>query len=160
MRPTSLTWLAPAVVALLFGACGGRIATASPGPGVPGDLPLVGTWVTTITKADLTAAGVTDPGLQNENSGRFTWTFVADGTWTSVQQSLDSAPLNSPISRGTYTVSGGTFVAVTLFPEEYRDKGLHYTWSVDGAGLHLDVLDPPDPMLPVVVETHPWTRSG
>jgi hypothetical protein len=141
------------------GATSGPVTDGSAGPGSAGSgSALVGAWTTSITKEDLNAAGVTDPGLQSENSGRFLWTFGMDGTWTSVQQSLTGSPLNTPVSRGTYVVNGASLVSTTMFPEQYRDDGLHYTWSLDGAGLKLDLLDPPDPMLPVIVETHPWTR--
>jgi hypothetical protein len=129
-------------------------------PAVPAGHPLVGAWTTEVTKADLRAAGVTDPGALNENSGRFTWTFAPDGTWTSVQESLDGAPVHNPVFRGTWVVDGGTFVAKTTFPEQYRDEGLHYSWTAAGDEVRFDLLDPPDPILPVVVETHAWIRAG
>jgi hypothetical protein len=121
--------------------------------------PLVGVWQTTITKADLEAGGVADPGAQTENSGKFIWTFAPDGTWTQIQQGLDGAHLNNPVFGGTWTVDGGNLVAVTEFPTEYRDSGLHYTWAIEGSELRFDLLDPPDPMLPIVMEAHPWTRT-
>ena len=141
---------------------GGASAPAGPmGSGaIPAGHPLVGTWVTEVTRGDLAAGGIAEPGLQNENAGRFTWTFAPDGTWTSIQQSLDGAPVNSPVFRGTYTLEGDTLVATTAFPAQYADTGLHYTWSVDGDEARFDVLDPPDPIMPVVVETHPWRRGG
>jgi hypothetical protein len=122
--------------------------------------PLVGAWTTSVTKEDLAEGGITDPAARNENSGRFTMTFSADGAWTSVQESLDGSPVNNPVSRGTYTVDGSTLVMTTAFPTEYKDNGLHYTWSIDGDALTLDVLDPPDPLLPLVVESHPWIRAS
>src|SRR3989442_1443722 len=48
------------------------------GAPVPSGFPLIGSWMTAITKDDLRAAGITDPGLLNENSGRFIWTFAQD----------------------------------------------------------------------------------
>lgn len=136
------------------GAATSGATAGSPGPGQA----LHGTWTTSITKEELAAAGVADPGLQIENSGRFLWTFGSDGTWTAVQQSIAGAPLNTPVFRGTYLVDGASLAMTTAFPEQYRDEGLHYTWVIEGADLKLDLLDPPDPMLPVIVETHPWTR--
>jgi hypothetical protein len=122
--------------------------------------PLLGTWTTDITRADLAAGGVPDSGVQNENSGRFLWTFAADGTWTQVQQSLDGAPVNNPVFRGTFTIDGDQLTATTEFPQAYRDSGLHYTWTIDGDEVRFDLLDPPDPVLPLIVESHPWTRAG
>src|SRR5215213_4619842 len=162
----------PAVLAAILaigaiaGSCGTRDGGASSAPAgptddggaVPSGFPLVGTWTVDITKADLEAAGVTDPGLRNENSGRFTWTFAADGTWTSVQESLDGSAIMSPVYRGTYAADRGAMTVRTDFPEQYRDDGLHYTWTIDGDGVRLDVLDPPDPVLPLIVETKPWRR--
>jgi hypothetical protein len=142
--------------------CAGVVSTATPAPtqttAAAGASPLVGSWRMELTKPDLANAGVSDPGLQNENSGRFTWTFAGDGTWTSIQESLDGSLVMNPVFRGTYTVAGGTFVATTSFPEQYADSGLHYAFTIDGAALRLDVLDPPDPIVELIAETHPWVR--
>lgn len=153
-------------LALALAACtGGPSATPGGAASIPAGsagagAPLVGGWVTSVTKDDFEAAGLTDPGLQNENSGKFTWTFAADGTWTLIQESLDGSPINSPVFRGTYTVDGESLVAITEFPAEYADSGLHYTFTLDGASVQFDLLDPPDAILPVIVETHPWTRAS
>jgi hypothetical protein len=160
-----------AAVAVVAAACGGpgeaggSTAPGTPGAAagsgaIPGGHPLVGTWTVDVTRADLAAGGIADPGTQNENSGRFTWTFAPDGTWTSIQQSLDGAPINSPVFRGTYVVDGNTLIATTAFPEQYADEGLHYSWAVTGDEVRFDLLDPPDPVLPIIVETHPWRRGG
>src|SRR5687767_691123 len=104
-------WVA---IALAITGCGSG-PTAAPGSGTPtADVssagstasrsPLIGSWSTTITKADLQAAGITDPGAQNENSGRFTFTFGPDGTWTQVQESVDGSPILNPVFRGTYVI--------------------------------------------------------
>ncbi|HET9851848.1 MAG TPA: hypothetical protein VFP56_05015 [Candidatus Limnocylindrales bacterium] len=113
-----------------------------------------------MTRADLAAGGISDPGLQNENAGRFTWTFAPDGSWTSIQQSLDGAPIANPVFRGTYAFEGDTLVARTAFPEQFADAGLHYTWVVTGDEVSFDLLDPPDPILPITMESHPWRRDG
>ncbi len=168
MTPSGVRILIGATFAVAFalGACTGTpAATSGAATAVPTsagsdpvDSAIVGAWTTSVTKGDFESAGLTDPGLQNENSGTFTWTFAADGTWTQVQESLDGSPINSPIFRGTYTVDGASLVAVTEFPEPYRDSGLHYTFAVDGTSATFDLLDPPDPVLPVIVELHSWTR--
>jgi hypothetical protein len=159
-RTRALLLVAAVLVPLGCGS-GTSGPTGSPtGTSAAASSPLVGAWVTSITKADLAAAGVTDPGLQNENSGRFIWTFEPDGSWTSVQESLDGSPLNNPVFRGTYTVDGSSLVAITEFPAEFRDAGLHYTFTLEGSSVRFDILDPPDPMLPAIVETHAWTRAS
>jgi len=154
------------VATLALAGCGGQApstpgasAAAATGATLTGH-PLVGAWITEVTKQDLEAGGITDPAARNENSGRFTWTYGADGNWAQVQESLDGSPISNPVFRGTFTVDGNTLVMTTLFPTEYRDSGLHYTWSIAGDSLTLDLLDPPDPILPLVVESHPWTRAS
>jgi hypothetical protein len=151
----------------LLAACGspGRAGSGSStaptaASAVPADFPLLGSWTVDITKDDLEAGGISDPLVRNENSGRFTWTFSSDGTWTEVQESLDGSPVVNPIFRGTFRVNGATMTATTTFPDAYKDTGLHYTWTVAGDEARLDLLDPPDPILPLIVETHPWKRAG
>jgi hypothetical protein len=130
------------------------------GAPLPSGFPLIGSWMTAITKDDLRAAGITDPGLLNENSGRFIWTFGQDETWTSIQQSLDGSPVRAPVFRGHYYLEGPILVAVTEFPTEYRDNGLRYRWTYANGEIRFEILDPPDPMLPVVVEAHPWKPAS
>ena len=167
-RPSLLVLAGLLALAGLLVGCGspgGSGPTGSAGPArsgsaIPADLPLLGTWTVEVTKGDLEAGGVADPGTRNENSGRFTWTFKPDGTWTSVQESLDGSPVINPVFRGEFSVDGATLTATTTFPEQYRDEGLDYSWAVEGDELRLDVLNPPDPIMPLVVETHPWKRAG
>jgi hypothetical protein len=64
----------------------------------------------------------------------------------------------TPAFSGYYTVDDDVMVAVTEFPEQYRDDGLRYEFEVSGDMATFDVLNPPDPMLPVIVESHPWAR--
>jgi hypothetical protein len=113
-----------------------------------------------VTRADLAAKGISDVHGQDENSGTFTWTFAADGTWSSVQTSVDGAPIANPVFRGTWTGGPGTLVVTTIFPPEYADNGLHFTWKIEDGKLSLRVLDPPDPVMPLIVETHPWVRAS
>jgi hypothetical protein len=158
-RASALLSSALAVVVMACGGGAPSSAGSSGGSPAVAGTPLVGAWTTSITKADLSAAGITDPGLQNENSGRFTWTFAQGGTWTAAQESLDGSPINTPVFRGTYTVDHESLVATTTYPEQYRDSGLHYTFAIEGSSVRFDVLDPPDTILRVIVETHPWTRA-
>lgn len=136
-------------------------APAATRSSIPLNFPLLGSWVTTITRSDLEAAGVVDPGVLNENAGRFTWTFDADGTWRSVQVSLDDAPVLTPVFSGTFVVVADAMVVTTTFPEQYRDDGLRYTWSTNADGsVALDLTNPPDPVLEAIVETHAWQPTS
>jgi hypothetical protein len=149
--------IGPAGCASPAGSASSGTSGASHDP-APSGFPLLGSWTTTITKDDLRAGGVTEEGLLIENSGIFTWAFEADGTWRSVQAGLDGSPLMTPVFSGYFTVEDDVLVAVTEFPEQYRDEGLHYAFEVSGDTVTFDLLDPPDPMLPAVVESHPWAR--
>jgi hypothetical protein len=123
-------------------------------PGFP-----VGVWSTTITEADLRDAGIEGPGEIRENSGVFTHTFNADGTWTAVQEA--DVPIRWPIFRGTWTPTGpNSFDMVTTFPPDYAGDVVGITWERAGDTLRLRVPEPPDPLLPVILETHPWTPAG
>jgi hypothetical protein len=166
MRPLLALGVA---VALLVGACKPAATTevGTTGPvstrvAIPSGLPVLGTWATTITRADLESAGITDPGMLNENTGRFTWSLDSDGTWRTVQVSLDDAPVLTPVFSGTFAVDGDAAVLVTTtFPEAYRDSGLRYTWQVNPDGsVTFRVPEPPDPVLRAVVETHPWRPAS
>jgi hypothetical protein len=134
--------------------------TASPSPSALAGLPaeVIGTWTTTITKDDLRSKGFTDEHVLDENSGRLTWTFAADGTWTFVQASLDNSPVFNPIAKGTWTGGPGTMTVTQTFPTQFADQGVHWTWRVEDGKLVLHVLDPPDPMYPMGPELHPLVR--
>lgn len=159
---------APATLGIaltLFVAACAQTSTATDEPGgssrgsvaAPSGFPLVGSWTSTITSEDLKAAGFTDPGAVQENTGRFTWTFEADGTWRQTQVSLTDAPVLNPVFSGTFSVADAVLIVSTAFPEQYRDEGLHYTWQIAADGsVSFRLQDPPDPMLPAIVEAHPW----
>ena len=133
-------------------------ATAGTAMELPADFPL-GAWTSTITEADLEAAGITDPNILQENAGTFTNTFAADGTWSSVMDT--TAAVKWPVFRGTFTPVGeGEMEQVTTFPPEYAGDVVRFTWRMDGDDLVLGVPDPPDPILPIVVESHPWEPAG
>jgi hypothetical protein len=161
----SVALVAALAATILVTACGSPAGSMSPSPAgashdpAPADFPLIGTWTTTITRDDLRAAGVTAEGLLNENSGFFTWALEADGTWRLVMVSLVGAPVMNPVFSGYYTVAGDVLVAVTEFPDIYRDEGLQYAFELDGDAVTFDNPDAPDVMWRVIIEAHPWTRA-
>jgi hypothetical protein len=162
-----------AMVAAIFAACsttpGGTSATSAPSPadsvpsasstvGLPDGFP-IGSWTTTLTEADLLAGGITDQGALVENAGVFTTTFDADGTWTTTQDT--DAAIKWPVFRGTWTATGADrFSQRTDFPGDFAGDVVDFTWKVEGGDLLLKVVNPPDPILPIVVETHPWKPAG
>jgi hypothetical protein len=129
-------------------------AAGSAGAGFPDGYPL-GSWMMTLTEDDLRAGGLTRPGELTENTGVFTMTLTGDGTWTTAQ--VTDAPIRWPVFRGALTATGpNTFNQVTEFPPDFAGDSVDFRWHLDGDDLVLEVLNPPDPVLPVVMETHPW----
>lgn len=121
---------------------------------IPADFPL-GSWTSIITKDDLRAGGVTEAGLLQENAGTFTQTFNSDGTWIGAQVSTEV--VNLPVFRGTFRVTGDhRFEQTTTFPPEYAVEVVGFTWQLVNGALIMGVPNPPDPMLKVVTEAHPW----
>jgi hypothetical protein len=156
--------LAPLVLMLVLAACATAPASApasspqAPGASLPVGFP-IGTWTTTITEADLQAGGLTEPAALRENAGLFTMTLAADGTWTIAQQT--EVPIRWPVFRGTWTPTGpNSFDQRTEFPPDYAGDVVGFTWQVDGDELLLRVPDPPDPVLGVLTEAHPWVRAN
>jgi hypothetical protein len=124
----------------------------------------VGTWTTTITEEDLAAVsdeslasiGMSRDNLNNENTGVFTTTFGPDGTWSTVQDT--DQPVRWPVFRGTFTpVGDDAFDQVTTFPPDFAGDVIRFTWRIEAGQLHLAVPDPPDPVLGVITEAHPWS---
>ncbi len=158
-------------VAVVASACGSASggspaapALASPAAAsgsaieIPAGFP-IGSWTVTITDDDLTAADVTNPGLVTENTGVFTTTFAADGTWTTVQET--DAPVRWPVFRGTFTPVGTDAMdQVTTFPPDFAGDVVRFTWRLEDGQLHLTVPEPPDEFLPIVIETHPWEPTS
>jgi len=137
----------------------GASSAASPAAGGSFEIPaaLVGKWTTTITEADLRAGGITGQGELQENSGVFTTTFGADGTWSTSQ--VAPVTLRWPVFKGTLVALGpDSFRQVTTFPADYAGDSVDFTWSIKDGALVLHVVNPPDPLLPIVAETHPWQR--
>ncbi|HEX5826775.1 MAG TPA: hypothetical protein VFY23_04585 [Candidatus Limnocylindrales bacterium] len=144
-------------VAMAVVACGPLAAEPGGTESAPsGTTPLVGAWVTDVTRDDLRAGGITEEGLLDENSGRFTWTFLADGTWTQVQESLDGAAIGAPVFEGLWEVDGDELIAQTTSPEAYAGDRLVFAWRLSDGKLSLDLTNPPDMILPIVMEAHPW----
>lgn len=152
------------LVALLLAATGcGNPPAASPGVpsapfgtaiALPADFPL-GSWAMTVTEQDLRQAGIDHPGLLAENIGTYTKTYVADGTWTVVAET--PVPVRWPVFRGTFRMtSAGEIEETTIFPSEYAGEVIRFTWQREGSAVLFRVLDPPDQILPVLTESHPW----
>jgi hypothetical protein len=119
---------------------------------------IVGSWTTTITRNDLTAAGVTG-GEIDENAGVFTTTFGADGTWSTSQ--VTDVLVRWPVFKGTFEATGpDSFRQTTTFPSDFAGDVVDFTWSIKDGALVLKVVNPPDPILPIVTETHPWQRKA
>jgi hypothetical protein len=141
----------------LIAGCGGQATASGPPPSgssLPAGFPL-GSWTTTITEADLRAAGMTGAGELTENSGVFTMTLAPDGTWTTAQET--DAPIRWPVFRGTYVATGpDTFRQQTTFPADYAGDVVDFSWRVESGNLVMEVPDPPDEVLPIIIEAHPW----
>ena len=154
--------LVAVAVAALAGCAGAAGGTASPPPAstvaqgsaLPTGFPL-GSWTITITEEDLRAGGITDAAGLIENTGTFTKTYAPDGTWTVVQET--SAPVRFPIFRGTYRASGPNEIEeTTTFPTDFAGDVVRFTWQPDGTGVRFGVVNPPDPILPILTESHAW----
>jgi hypothetical protein len=127
---------------------------AAAGASFPADFP-IGTWVVTITEADLRAAGITEPGLIKENAASYTRTMQPDGTFTVVSTSTEV--LRFPVFRGTWRATKpNEFEETTTFPPEYAGEVVLIAWERTSAGLELRLVTPPDPIYPILTESHPW----
>ena len=147
--------LAAALLLETVAACGALGARTEPAiVQVPEGFPL-GAWTVTITEKDLRDAGITEPGMLAVNTGVFTKTYGVDGTWTVAQET--EAPIRWPVFRGTYLPIGSNEIEeVTQFPEDYQGDVVRFTWTREGANVRFTVVDPPDPILPILTESHPW----
>ena len=136
-------------------------APSTPAAGAPSAIPaaIVGTWTTTITEADLRAAGVTEQAGLDENSGVFTMHVDADGAWSMTQ--VTDTPIRWPVFKGTSSATGpDSFRQITTFPADYAGDAVDFTWSKTDGALSLRVVTPPDEILPILIETHPWQPKG
>jgi hypothetical protein len=162
-----------AMVAAIVAACSTTPGATSPTPAsspadsvpsgssaavLPDGFP-IGSWTTTVTQADLLAGGITDEGELVENAGVFTTTLAADGTWTTTQDT--DAAVKWPVFRGTWTaIDADTFSLLTAFPGDFAGDVVDFNWKVEGGDLLLEVVNPPDHTMPIVMETHPWKPAG
>ena len=125
---------------------------------VPDAFPL-GAWKTTITEDDLKAGGVTHEGELVENVGEFTLTMGEDGTWTTAQ--VTDAPIRWPVFEGTWTATGPDgFSQLTTFPTDFAGDLVDFTWKIEDGSLILKVVNPPDHILPIIMESHPWQPAN
>jgi hypothetical protein len=169
--------IAAVIATMILAACSsGATPAAAPSastttPGgsavaLPAGFP-VGTWTTTITAEDLkqvddaflSSINMSRENLVNENAGTFTMTLGADGTWSTLQET--DAPVKWPVFRGTLMpVGNDAFDQTTSFPPDYAGDVVRFTWRTENGQLHLALPDPPDPILPVIMESHPWSPAG
>jgi hypothetical protein len=169
------TWALVVATIALVGCSAGTPATGAPASAtgspagsalaLPSGFP-IGTWRTTITAEDLAAVSddalaglsMTRDNLINENVGVFTTTIAADGTWSTVQDT--DRDVKWPVFRGTYTpVGADAFDQVTTFPPDFAGDTVRFTWRTEDGRLILAVPEPPDPVLPVLTEAHPWSPA-
>jgi hypothetical protein len=138
-------------------ASAAAIASQNAARSLPADFP-AGSWTTTITEADLRAAGMTATGELAENTGSFTMTLDPNGTWTTTQRT--DTPIRWPVFRGTWEATGpSTFRQRTDFPTDFAGDVVDFTWQLVDGELVLKVPSPPDAILPLIVETHPWQKA-
>ena len=99
-------------------------------------------------------------GELGENSGDLHPDDVADdGTWTTAQ--VADVPLHWPVFKGTWTATGPDgFRQVTTFPQDFAGDVVDFTWKIENGALKLKVVNPPDPILPIIMESHPWQPAG
>jgi hypothetical protein len=160
----------------LLGCSVGTPATAAPASAaaspngsalaLPSGFP-IGAWTTTISAEDLAKVsdeslagiGMSRDNLVRENTGVSTTTISADGTWSTVQDT--DTEVKWPVFRGTFTpVGDDAFDQATTFPPDFAGDVVRFTWRMEDGQLHLAVPDPPDPVLGVVTEAHPWSPVG
>ena len=153
--------VAIAATALGCGVPGSGSASPSPDPSGGSSLispELAGSWTVTITPDDLAAAGLSDGGLVGENTGTFTMMLNTDGTWSTTQAT--DVPVRWPVFRGTLSTTGpDSFRQTTTFPADYAGDVVDFTWVLEDGALALKVTNPPDEILPILIETHRWQRA-
>ena len=153
--------VAIAATAIGCGVSGSSSASPSPNPSGGSSLispELAGSWTVTITPDDLAAAGLSDEGPVAENAGKFTMMLNSDGTWSTTQET--DVPIRWPVFRGTVSATGpNSFRQTTTFPADYAGDVVDFTWVLEDGALTLKVVKPPDEILPIIMETHPWQRA-
>ena len=155
------------IVAFLFAACGSKpkhtptmpIPTDTPVPPTPTPLsrPPDGTYTTSITREELTEAGI-DELLVCENAGVFALTLTAD-RWDIVQTSAPGCTVQNPEYGGSLKYSGDQ---VTFHEDEPFGCSSDYTyqWAFTGSGVRLtSVDDNACPQRAYYMSTHIWVKE-
>jgi hypothetical protein len=154
------------VVAILVTACGSRKEpTPTPAntdtPLPPTATPIVqmpnGTYKTSISKDELTAAGMTE-AVACENAGVLALTTAGD-QWSIIQTAAPGCTVFNPKWSGTWKFTGDqvTFHDETNIgcPADYT-----YKWSYNGSALHFTSVDDTGCAPRVYyMSTHPWVRE-
>ena len=159
MKATRRVSLGLGLIVLVAGCGAPSSTTGLPGAAAsPATAAPLGSWTVTITEDDFRHAGLTDPGLLDENVGTLTLTFEDDGTWTAAMQS--SQPVKWPVHSGTWESGGPGIIGMrTSFPPDYAGDYVTVRWATEADGLHLGLVSPPDPVLKVHLETRPWSPA-
>ncbi len=115
-----------------------------------------GTYVTTITKAELISGGMTDRGAC-ENAGTYSFSVNGDH-WTSSQTPAPGCRLENATDSGTWTFSGDQ---VTFHEDQYLGCTQTYTyqWSFDGSALNFTpIADTCAPRV-TIESSHSWVKQ-
>ncbi len=162
-RIASVSLFAAVLVAASMTACAPTQTVVSDPPIERSDPPVVvaidGLYEVTITEAELSEAGVTDPATLAEHAGTYYWTFD-DGQWVYEQQS--DKPLEVPGAIGTYELDGNSYTH--LWSDDPGDStSATLTVLSDQSLQFTDIVDA-DPDFQIVSEVlfglHPWMRLG
>jgi hypothetical protein len=108
-----------------------------------------GVFRTTITDADLTAAGVSDLA---ENHGTYMLKLLPKGRWTLHQ--VASNPLSAPNHAGTYALKKNG----VRFEDPRFSVGFVARVTFDGRHLRFKIVSADIPELRVIFGAHPWTK--
>ena len=46
------------------------------------------------------------------------------------------------------------------FPTDFAGDVVNFTWKIEDGSLILKVVNPPDHILPIIMESHPWQPAG
>ena len=127
------------------------VPTATPDP----QLPLIGSWTSTVTKEDLLRVM---PDFHQEalcdNSGTFIWQFNADGTFTIDQTGLPDCPVPANTHfEDTWVLDGNQITFAKGTPEEET-----YEIAVNSNQLTFKVVSSECPPCIAVNTANLWTR--
>ena len=114
----------------------------------------IGVYAMTLTRAELMAAGITNPHDLDENAGTFTMTFRDNGSWSFVQ--VSDVALQNPFFRGSFTVEGDVITFHTVQPVEFQSDVDILKWSLGPSGLVYVAQSQMDPIVKLFYTAHPW----